>query len=50
VFGCILKNAYENILQCYVKNRAERVEGEVCIFEKWFTKKLDVNHFPNFNK
>ena len=46
VFGCIL----ENILQCCVKDRAEGVGGEVCIFEKWFTKKNFVNHFPNFNK
>ena len=42
VFGCIL----ENILQCCVKDRAEGVGGEVCIFEKWFTKKNFVNHFP----
>ena len=24
--------------------------GEACIFEKWFMKKLGVNHIPNFNK
>jgi hypothetical protein len=24
--------------------------GEACVFGKWFTKKLDVNYFPNFNK
>jgi hypothetical protein len=24
--------------------------GEACVFGKWFTKKLGVNHFPNFNK
>jgi hypothetical protein len=46
VFGCIP----ENILQCYVKDRAEGAGGEACVFGKWFTKKLGVNHFPNFNK
>ena len=46
VFGCIPKN----ILQCCVKDRAEGVGGEAYVFEKWFTKKLGVNHFPNFNK
>jgi hypothetical protein len=50
VFGCIPKNAPENILQCCAKDRAERAGGEVCVFGKWFTKKLGVNHFPNFNK
>jgi hypothetical protein len=28
VFGCILENTPENILQCYAKNRAEGVGGE----------------------
>jgi hypothetical protein len=46
VFGCIP----ENILQCCVKDKAEGAGGEACVFGKWFTKKLDVNHFPNFNK
>ena len=50
VFGCIPENVPENILQCCAKDRAEGTEGEVCIFGKWFTKKLEVNHFPNFNK
>ena len=50
VFGCILENTPENILQCYVKDRAEGVGGEACVFAKWFTKKNFVNHFPNFNK
>ena len=50
VFGCILENALKNILQCYAKDRAEGAGGEACIFGKWFMKKLDVNHFPNFNK
>jgi hypothetical protein len=50
VFGCIPKNTPKNILQCCVKDRAEKVGGEVCIFGKWFTKKNFVNHFPNFNK
>ena len=50
MFGCILKNAPKNILQCCAKDRAERVGGETCVFGKWFTKKLGVNHFPNFNK
>jgi hypothetical protein len=45
-FGCIP----ENILQCCVKDRVEGVGGKACVFGKWFTKKLDVNHFPNFNK
>ena len=46
VFGCISKN----ILQCCVKDRAEGVGGEACVFGKWFTKKNFINHFPNFNK
>jgi hypothetical protein len=46
LFSCIL----ENILQYCTKERAEGVGGETCVFEKWFTKKLGVNHFPNFNK
>jgi hypothetical protein len=54
VFGCILENAPENILQCCVKDRVEGARGggggEACIFKKWFTKKLGINHFPNFNK
>ena len=35
VFDCIP----ENILQCCVKDRAEGVGGEACVFGKWFTKK-----------
>jgi hypothetical protein len=50
VFSCILENALENILQCCVKDRAEGVGGEACVFGKWFTKKNFVNHFLNFNK
>ena len=50
VFDCIPKNTFKNILQYCVKDKAEREEGEACIFRKWFTKKLDVNHFPNFIK
>ena len=50
VFDCIPKSAPKNILQCCAKDRAEGVKGEACIFGKWFTKKLSVNHFPNFNK
>ena len=50
VFGCIPENAPENILQCCAKDRAKGAGGEVCVFGKWFTKKLGVNHFPNFNK
>ena len=46
VFGCIL----ENILQSCAKDKVEGAGGEACVFGKWFTKKLDVNHFPNFNK
>ena len=46
VFGYIPKN----ILQCYMEDRAERAGGETCVFRKWFTKKLRVNHFSNFNK
>ena len=34
VFGCILENALENILQCYAKDKAERAGGEVCVFGK----------------
>ena len=50
VFGCFLENALENILQCCAKDRTEGAGVETCVFEKWFTKKLGVNHFPNFNK
>jgi hypothetical protein len=50
VFGCILENALENILQYCAKYRAEGVGGEACVFGKWFTKKLGVNYFSNFNK
>ena len=50
VFGCIPENTLENILQCCAKDRAEGARGEACVFGKWFTKKLGVNHFPNFNK
>ena len=51
VFGCIPENTLENILQCCEKDRAEEAGGEACIFENGYeTKKLDVNHFPNFNK
>ena len=50
MFGCILKNVLENILQYCAKYRVEGVGGVACVFGKWFTKKLDVNHFLNFNK
>ena len=50
VFGCIPNNDPENILQYCAKDRAEKAGGEACIFGKWFTEKLGVNHFPNFNK
>ena len=50
VFICILENASKNILQCCAKDREEVAGGETCVFGKWFTKKLGVNHFPNFNK
>jgi hypothetical protein len=50
VFGCILENGSENILQCCVKDKAKGVGGEACVFGKWFMKKNFVNHFPNFNK
>ena len=50
MFGCISEIALKNILQYCAKDKAEGVEGEACIFGKWFTKKLDLNHFPNFNK
>jgi hypothetical protein len=46
VFGYIPKN----ILQCCVKDRVEGAGGEASVFRKWFTKKLRVNHFSNFNK
>jgi hypothetical protein len=50
VFGLIPENVPKNILQCYAKDRAEGAEGETCVFGKWFTKKLGLNHFLNFNK
>ena len=46
LFGCIS----ENILQCCAKDRAEGAGGEACVFGKWFTKKLGVNHLSYFNK
>ena len=49
VFGCIPENASKNILQCCVKDRAGGVEGDACVFGKWFIKKNFANHFPNFN-
>jgi hypothetical protein len=50
VFSCIPENAPKNILLCCVKDRAEGAGSEVYVFGKWFTKKLGINHFPNFNK
>ena len=50
MFGCILENALKNILQCCAEDIAEGAGDEVCVFGKWFTKKLGVNHFPNLNK
>ena len=50
MFGCISENAPKNILQCCMKDRARGAGGEACVFGKWFTKKLGVNHFPNFNE
>jgi hypothetical protein len=38
----------ENILQCCVKDRAEGVGGETCIFGKWFTKKKIRKPFSKF--
>ena len=47
VFGCISENPQENILQCIEQNE----QGvRHAFFRKWFTKKLDVNYFINFNK
>ena len=34
VFGCIPKNAPENILQCHSKDIAEWAGGETCVFGK----------------
>jgi hypothetical protein len=50
MFGCTSENASKNILQCCAKDRAEGARAEACVFGKWFTKKLGVNHFLNFNK
>ena len=50
MFGCILENAPKNILQCCAEDIAEGAGDETCVFGKWFTKKLGVNHFSNFNK
>jgi hypothetical protein len=50
VFSCILENALKNILQYCVKYRAEGAGGEACVFGKWFTKKLGVNHFQILTK
>ena len=33
MFGYILENVSENILQCCVKNRTEEIGGEACIFQ-----------------
>ena len=50
LFSCIPKNVPKNILQYCAKDRAEWMEGEACVFRKWFTKIYFVNHFSNFNK
>jgi hypothetical protein len=38
------------IFYSIVRKIDQKRRGEACIFEKWFTKKLGVNNFPNFNK
>ena len=50
VFGCIQENVLENIYSVVRKIEQKEWRGETCIFGKWFTKKLGVNHFSNFNK
>ncbi len=49
VFGCIPENA-RKIFYNVVRKMEQKGWGEVCVCRKWFTKKLGVNHFPNFNK
>ena len=51
-FPCLV--AFQKMLQKIFYSVVQKIEqkrwGEVCVFRKWFTKKLGVNHFPNFNK
>jgi hypothetical protein len=51
-FSCLVAfwKMLRKIFYSVVRKRVERAGGEVCVFGKWFTKKLGVNHFPNFNK
>ena len=46
-FRKILRKIFYSVMQ-----KIEQNEQGVrhAFFGKWFTKKLDVNHFPNFNK
>ena len=46
-FRKMLLKIFYNVVQ---KIEQKRPRGEACVFGKWFTKKLGVNHFPNFNK
>ena len=48
VFGCILENAPENIQLCCVKDRAEEMRGETCVFGKCFMKKKIRKPFSKF--
>jgi hypothetical protein len=52
-FPCLV--AFRKILQKIFYSVVRKIEqkergDETCVFEKCFTKKLGVNHFPNFNK
>ena len=50
VFRCIPENAPKIFYSVVWKIEQKGVGGEACVFRKLFTKKLDVNYFPNFNK
>ena len=52
-FTCLV--AFQKMLRKIFYNVVRKIEqnergGETCVFGKWFTKELGVNHFPNFNK
>jgi hypothetical protein len=52
-FPCLI--AFQKMLRKIFYSVMRKIEqkgrgAETYVFEKWFTKKLDINHFPNFNK
>ena len=41
---------FEKYFTVLCERYSKRGGGEACIFGKWFTKKLGINYFLNFNK